>query len=190
MANVKVILDQKKCTGAASCVLKNPELFSLVGKKASLNQGLQDGSFMIAESSNKKKSLAAARACPSNAIRILENDKDLVKTKISIDAKKIVSASYDEKNEWVMDRSGYFLIRLIPEKSLIEVGHCTSKNVIDVVVSGSSATEIYNTLIRLKLVSSLQHAAYLGKELYKAKVALKLKKKYVQDDSLFNEKYD
>ncbi|MDH5199722.1 MAG: DUF4346 domain-containing protein, partial [Candidatus Bathyarchaeota archaeon] len=44
---------------------------------------------------------------------------------------------------------------------------------------------VYQTIIRRGLVGNLDHAAYLGKELTKAGVALRLGRSYVQDEPLF-----
>ncbi len=44
--------------------------------------------------------------------------------------------------------------------------------------------EVFNTIIRENLISSLQHAADLGAELQKAEIALKHGIRYVQDDPL------
>jgi len=52
------------------------------------------------------------------------------------------------------------------------------------VVTGSNAKSISDTVIRKNLVSRLDHAAYLGRELQKAEIALKLGKNYVQDEEL------
>ena len=52
------------------------------------------------------------------------------------------------------------------------------------IVSGRTAIEIVNTLIRNKYISTLQHAADMGIELYKAELALKYKLNYVQDKDL------
>lgn len=51
-------------------------------------------------------------------------------------------------------------------------------------VYGKDAESIVQTLVREGMVSSPQHAAYLGYELYKAEVALRLGLKYVQDKPL------
>ena len=48
-------------------------------------------------------------------------------------------------------------------------------------ISGKNAIDIYNTIIRKRLLTRLEHAAYLGKELYKAELALKYGKKYKQE---------
>ena len=52
------------------------------------------------------------------------------------------------------------------------------------IVSGKTAIEIVNTLIKNKYISSLQHAADMGIELCKAELALKYNLNYVQDKDL------
>ena len=90
-----------------------------------------------------------------------------------------------------MDPKGYFLIAIDREKKLLRVGYCKitkfgNKPINDMVsiVSGRTAIEIVNTLIRNKYISSLQHAADMGIELCKAELALKYKLNYVQDKDL------
>ena len=92
-----------------------------------------------------------------------------------------IKASYDTWTEWKEDPIGYWLIRVDTEKKQIEAGFCRAGNIIEVVVTGKDAESIYNTIIRKGLVKSLQHAAYIGHELQKAEVALKLGIRYVQD---------
>ena len=90
-----------------------------------------------------------------------------------------------------MDSKGYFLIMIDKEKKLLRVGYCKfrklgNKSVNDMVsiVSGKTAIEIVNTLIRNKYISSLQHAADMGIELCKAELALRYKLDYIQDKDL------
>ena len=52
------------------------------------------------------------------------------------------------------------------------------------VVSGKTAIEIVNTLIKYEYISSLQHAADMGIELHKAELALKYNLDYIQDKDL------
>ncbi|MDD1750591.1 MAG: dihydropteroate synthase-like protein [Methanothrix sp.] len=54
-----------------------------------------------------------------------------------------------------------------------------------VTVAGRNARDILNTLIERNLVSRLDHAGYLGRELEKAEIALRLKRNYVQDGPLW-----
>jgi len=98
--------------------------------------------------------------------------------------KEIVKASHDPIKEWRPDPKGYFLIRINEKKKRIEAGFCTYTHVIIKIVYGTNAIEIYNTIIKRKLITRLEHAAYLGKELYKAELALKYGKRYRQEFSL------
>lgn len=49
-------------------------------------------------------------------------------------------------------------------------------------IAGATAKEVLDTIIRLGLVSRHDHAAYLGRELMKAELALKFRRSYSQDD--------
>lgn len=51
--------------------------------------------------------------------------------------------------------------------------------------TGGSASDIYKEIIGRKLIADMGHAAYLGRELAKAEIALKLGRDYVQDGGLF-----
>ncbi len=105
--------------------------------------------------------------------------------------KKRISAKYHKIKDWVMDPKGYFLIAVDRKKKLIKVGYCKftklgNKPINDMVsiISGKTAIEIVNTLIKYKYISSLQHAADMGIELCKAELALKYQFHYVQDKDL------
>ncbi len=97
------------------------------------------------------------------------------------DIKEMIIAKYDPMKDWQQDKKGYFLIRLERKNKEIEVGFVSNKHVITKIIRGKNSEEIYNTLIKNKMVSNMNHAAYLGKELYKAELALRYGKKYVQD---------
>ena len=90
-----------------------------------------------------------------------------------------------------MDPKGYFLIAIDKEKKMLRVGYCIFKklgnepiNDMASIVSGKTAIEIVNTLIKYKYISSLQHAADMGIELCKAELALKYQLSYIQDQDL------
>ena len=104
---------------------------------------------------------------------------------------KRITAKYHKIKDWVMDPKGYFIIGLDKEKNLLRVGYCKftqlGENPINdmvAVISGRTAIEIVNTLIREQYISSLQHAADMGIELCKAEIALKNNLKYIQDKDL------
>ena len=111
--------------------------------------------------------------------------------KINKKIEKRITAKYHKIKDWVMDPKGYFLIAVDRKKKLIKVGYCKftklgNKPINDMVsiISGKTAIEIVNTLIKYKYISSLQHAADMGIELCKAELALKYQFYYVQDKDL------
>ena len=111
--------------------------------------------------------------------------------KIRNNIKEKIPAKYHKIKDWVMDPKWYFLIKIDKESSQIRVGYCIfsklgSDPIHDMVaeITGKTAIEIVNTLIRKKFISSLQHAADMGIELYKAEMALKFGYSYVQDKDL------
>lgn len=97
---------------------------------------------------------------------------------------EVIQATQDVEEDFVADPKGYFLIRLKRETQEIEVGFCSEPNIVELTVVGKEPKAIYETLLRKKLVSRLEHAAYLGKELHKAYTALRLNLNYIQDDEL------
>ena len=111
--------------------------------------------------------------------------------KINKKIEKEITAKYHKIHDWVIDPSGYFLIDIDRENNLLKVGYCkfnqidkSQINDMVAIVSGKTAIEIVNTLIREKYISSLQHAADMGIELCKAELALKHNLKYTQDRDL------
>ena len=111
--------------------------------------------------------------------------------KINKKIKKKIKSKYHKIKDWVMDPKGYFLIAIDKKEKILKVGYCTLKkikkkqthNMISI-ITGKTAIEIVNTLIKKKYISSLQHAADMGIELCKAELALKYKLKYIQDKDL------
>lgn len=97
-----------------------------------------------------------------------------------------IKATANSAKEFEMDPKGYFLIRYIAETQEIEAGYCKLNKINFILkkIVGKNAEEVYNTIIREGLVSSDLHAAYLGKELEKAEIAMKLGIDYVQDSPL------
>ena len=96
-----------------------------------------------------------------------------------------IEATYDRMKDWKMDPKGYFLIKIDQKDAVIRVGYCTfPDNKLRAEITGKTALDIINTLIRHEMISSLQHAADMGIELFKAQLALKHNLKYVQDGEL------
>jgi dihydropteroate synthase-like protein len=83
-----------------------------------------------------------------------------------------------EGHKYEPDGGGCFRIFLSGEMILAQNGRIT--------VAGRDARDILNTIIEKGLVSRLDHAGYLGRELERAEIALRLKRSYVQDDPLWS----
>jgi tetrahydromethanopterin S-methyltransferase subunit A len=61
------------------------------------------------------------------------------------------------------------------------VEHYTNDGVVDVTIEGASPSAVYSAAIEKGLVSRLDHAAYLGRELARAERSLETGERYVQD---------
>jgi len=123
----------------------------------------------------------------------MKNEKIINGTwyKINKKIKKRIKAKYHRIKDWKMDPKGYFLIHVDKEKKLLKVGYCVFKklgnqpvNDMISVITGKTAIEIVNTLIKYQYISTFQHAADMGIELCKAELALKYNLKYIQDKDL------
>lgn len=79
------------------------------------------------------------------------------------------------------DASGFFVIYPDRSRNRIFVEHYTNDGVLHEIVEGESAGAVYSTIIERNLVSRLDHAAYLGRELARVETALERNEPYVQD---------
>lgn len=79
------------------------------------------------------------------------------------------------------DPAGYFVVYIDHGAKKLSIEHYANNGVLDVVIDGRTAPEVYIRAIELNLVSRLDHAAYLGRELARAECALLSGELYVQD---------
>lgn len=80
-----------------------------------------------------------------------------------------------------IDPKGYFVIYPDPERNHIVVEHYNNDGALDSVIEGKDITYIYMTAVEMGLLSRLDHACYLGKELERAADSLRTGKPYEQD---------
>jgi dihydropteroate synthase-like protein len=88
-----------------------------------------------------------------------------------------------ETGGWELDPKGCFRIGICEVERngcMIYVEHLPTKKWI----IGRSAKAVMDTILRLGMVSLLEHASYLSKELTKAELALRLDRSYEQDEEL------
>jgi tetrahydromethanopterin S-methyltransferase subunit A len=81
----------------------------------------------------------------------------------------------------VSDPAGYFVIYVDPNRGLLSLEHYLNDGVLDTVIEGHTAAELYIPAIDRGLISRLDHAAYLGRELARAEESLRAGEPFVQD---------
>ncbi len=109
----------------------------------------------------------------SNSAHIYENNFD--------QARDIIKKHYHGKLMHMKeDGLGYFTIR-ISGKMIEARHHLPGGRESGNVFTGRDSAKMYRRILHENLVSRLDHAAYLGRELARAEQAMKSKKKFVQD---------
>lgn len=81
----------------------------------------------------------------------------------------------------VSDPAGYFVIFPDSARGMLSLEHYANNGVFTTIIEGRSAAELYMAAIERQLISRLDHAAYLGRELARAEHALTSGGPYVQD---------
>lgn len=79
------------------------------------------------------------------------------------------------------DPAGFFVVYPDHRTIRLVVEHYTNAGMLDCVVEGSTPTAVYAEIVKRGLVSQLDHAAYLGRELAAAERSLQTREPYVQD---------
>ena len=90
---------------------------------------------------------------------------------------KIIKA--EDSNIFEIDKSGYFKITI--DNNYIYCTFYSLKDNSKVTIIGKKAKDICNKIFEMNLISNIQHAMYLGRELQKAEFSLKYNKSYVQE---------
>ncbi|MEM7821501.1 MAG: tetrahydromethanopterin S-methyltransferase subunit A [Candidatus Aenigmatarchaeota archaeon] len=130
----------------------------------------------------------------------VKNNPGPFDSSIKVEIIKPIKATHEEAKDVVLDPKGFFTIFLKQEDGKIVVEHytaewdeeelkrydgewrrCMKSHKLNKIIEGKTAEEICHTIIREGLVSRLEHAAYLGRELQKAENALKNRTPYEQD---------
>ncbi|MEM2213643.1 MAG: dihydropteroate synthase-like protein [Candidatus Nezhaarchaeales archaeon] len=117
----------------------------------------------------------------SLSLLAIKEKRDLTLPVEKMEGCEVVKASESRMHDY--DPSGYVKITIDKCRRGLLASHFKAGEV-TCIIEGARAEDVYNELIKRGLVTTLSHAAYLGKELYKAELALKLGKSYVQDEEL------
>jgi tetrahydromethanopterin S-methyltransferase subunit A len=114
----------------------------------------------------------------------LEVKIKIKKTIFTEEEKRDAMDTTDVLLDWNPDPKGYFTIKPIFSQKKVFVRYYDTGDNLKHTFSGVNTSQIIQEIIKRKLVSRLDHAAYLGKEIEKAVIALKNKLEYVQDKEL------
>jgi tetrahydromethanopterin S-methyltransferase subunit A len=98
-----------------------------------------------------------------------------------VDVNPIPIEVAEEPGKLVLDPAGYFVVYPDRAHRRLTLEHYTNKGVLNRIFTGASATALYACVIEAELISRLDHAAYLGRELARAEQALENGEDYIQD---------
>lgn len=119
---------------------------------------------------------------------IKKSDPGAFSKSISVNKIETIVADYDVEKEETADEKlddSFFTILVDKVNNQIVVEHYIGQEKrLNKKIVGKKAENIIGTIVRLGLVKGLYHSAYLGKELKKAEIALRLGKDYEQDKEL------
>lgn len=116
----------------------------------------------------------------AEAVRILqERDPGPFESPAALSTVPMVAAVEPER--LVLDPAGYVVIYPDKAKRLLRVEHYTNAGVLGSVLEGATPAALSAALIERGLVTRLDHAAYIGRELARAERSLERGEPYVQD---------
>jgi tetrahydromethanopterin S-methyltransferase subunit A len=87
----------------------------------------------------------------------------------------------EEPKRLTLDPAGYVVVYPDLREKRLVLEHYTSAGVLDCMLEGSSPAALYTTAITQHLITRLDHASYLGRELARAERSLQTGEPYVQD---------
>lgn len=86
-----------------------------------------------------------------------------------------------EPSRLILDKAGYFVVYPDARAKRLVVEHYTNQGVLNCVLEGSGTGALYSEAIARELVTRLDHAAYLGRELARAEMSLREGTPFIQD---------
>ena len=81
----------------------------------------------------------------------------------------------------ISDPGGYVIIYTDLTRKIMTLEHYDTAGCLQRVIEGNSATQIYTPLLELDVITRLDHAAYIGRELARAEHCIHSQTLYVQD---------
>jgi dihydropteroate synthase-like protein len=172
---------------------------------ARLSQEVNASILLATEKSAKAKGTVAEEVAAAKMMFLAKKrgsfPKDLGIDLLILKDKRIYEEPYDKKLEAnaqvvaateksepsILDSGGMFKIAVDPAEGVLVAVHYLAVDMTKPVniIKGKTADSVYSKIVKIGLVTQLDHAAYLGTELEKAEIALKTGKAYIQDKQLF-----
>jgi len=97
------------------------------------------------------------------------------------DAIEPETVAASEPRRLVPDPAGFLVVYPDRRQRKLIVEHYTNAGVLDAVIEGATPAAVYSEIIGRSLLSRLDHAAYLGRELARAERSLATGEPYIQD---------
>ena len=91
----------------------------------------------------------------------------------------VASIHAKEPRRLVPDPSGFFVVYPEPRTNVLIVEHYLNNGTLGCVIEGSSPAAVTAEVVARNLISRLDHAAYLGRELARAEHSLETGEPYV-----------
>lgn len=86
-----------------------------------------------------------------------------------------------EPKRLIPDPAGFFVVYPDGDRQRLVLEHYANAGVLDCVLEGRTPAALYSEVVARSLISRLDHAAYLGRELARAEDSLRTGEPYVQD---------
>lgn len=96
-------------------------------------------------------------------------------------ASDMVTIQANEPHRLVPDRAGFLVVYPDALRGVLTVEHYKNDGVLDCIIEGQTPAAVYSATIERELLTRLDHAAYLGRELALAERSMKTGERYVQD---------
>ena len=108
-------------------------------------------------------------------------DRSIAPVDDTTTAASVAAIRAAEPERLTQDPAGFFVVYPDRERRLLVVEHYTNQGVLANVLEGETPTALYSEIIKRSLISRLDHAAYLGRELARAHACIDTGERYVQD---------
>lgn len=99
----------------------------------------------------------------------------------TVPVRTVDTVQAQEPARLTLDKAGYVVVYPDALRTRLVVEHYTNQGILNCVLEGYTPAALYATLIERGLVTRLDHAAYIGRELARAEHSLLTGDRYVQD---------